>query len=157
MTKLDVAYAYHCGTLCRSQVGSFAYVILSEADGNCIIICVDLVLLMGWMYSPKLFCMFSETYTDVTNALVHMYLPILEYGAIVNISETGPGPPHNLDSLTHKDCYIDDVITMVKSGTERQRQVIDGTAWALKWLFQYFPGETKGSMSVKKLWAGEGN
>ena len=47
VSKIDVTDAYHCGTLWSSQVGDFAYVIPLEADNNCIIICVDLVLTMG--------------------------------------------------------------------------------------------------------------
>ena len=52
--------------------------------------------------------------TDVVNALVHKSPPVMTYGAIATIHETGPGPPHTLDSLTHIDCYMDDVITAVQ-------------------------------------------
>ena len=56
---------------------------------------------MGWMVSPKLFCAFSETLMDVANALVHTLIPVPGPGAITKIPNTYPGPPHNLDSLTH--------------------------------------------------------
>ena len=46
VSNLDVTDAYLRGTLRLSQVGAVAYVIPSEANDNCIIICIDLVLLM---------------------------------------------------------------------------------------------------------------
>ena len=49
----------------------------------------------------------------MANVLAHKYLPVTAYGAIVKIPETGPGPPHTLDILTHIDCYMYDVITVV--------------------------------------------
>ena len=101
VSKLDVTDAYHRGTLWTSQVVAFAYVTPSSSDYDCIIICIDLVLPMGWMDSPKFFCTFSETLTEVENALVHTSLPVLWYGAISKIPETGPGPSHTLDSLNH--------------------------------------------------------
>ena len=61
---------------------------------------------MGWVDSPNYFCAFSETLTDVANVLVHTSLPVPAYGAILAIPETGLGPPHTMDSLTHIDCYI---------------------------------------------------
>ena len=50
-----------------------------------------------------------------------------------------------------------DVITLVQGGAEQKRQVFDGTVQALKWLFPPLPDETKDSVIVKKLKAGEGN
>ena len=68
---------------------------------------------MGWVDSPKFFCAFSETLIDVANALVDSELPVPAYGAISEIPSTGPGPPHTPESLTHIDCYMDDVISVV--------------------------------------------
>ena len=59
------------------------------------IICIDLVLSMGWVDSPKVFCTISENLTDVANALVDTDLPVLSYGAIYEIPTTRPGPAHN--------------------------------------------------------------
>ena len=38
-------------------------------------------------------------------------LPVPAYDVVSTITETGPGPPHTMDSLTHINCYMDDVIT----------------------------------------------
>ena len=66
------------------------------------------------MGSPKNFCAFSETLTDVANALVRTSLLVPGYGAIYKIPDTGPGVPYTLDSLTHIYCYMNEVITAVQ-------------------------------------------
>ena len=76
-------------------MGAFAYVDLLASDDDCIIILINLVLPMGWVDSPKLFCDFSETLADFTNALVYMDLLILAYGAISKIPSTGPDLPQH--------------------------------------------------------------
>ena len=114
-------------------------------------------MLMGWVYSPKFFCAFSETLIDVVNALVDSELPVPAYGAISEIPSTGPGPPHTPESLTHIDCYMDNVISVVQGGLDRQHRVFDGTVRSLKWLFPSLPGELKDLVSVKNLVAGEGD
>ena len=119
--------------------------------------CIDLVLPMGWVDSPNFFCAFSETLTDVANALVDSEFPVPSYGAISDIPSTGPGPPHTPESLAHIDCYMDDIISVVQGGTDRQHRVFDGTVRALKWLFPSLPGDLKDSVSVKKLVAVEGD
>ena len=58
VTKLDVTDAYHCGTVKTAQVGAFAYVIPSAPGDEEKIICINLVLKMGWVDSPKFFCAF---------------------------------------------------------------------------------------------------
>ena len=88
---------------------------------------------------------------------MHTSLPVPGYRAITNILDTGPGPPHALDCLTHIDCYMDDVITVVQGRPERQRQVFNSTFQALKWLFPSLPGEFKGSVITKKLKTGKGD
>ena len=88
VSKLDVTDAYHCGTLNPSQVGAFSYVIPSVPEDDVIIICIDLVLPMGWVDAPKFFCAFSETLTDMLNALVDADLPVPAYGEIPALPAT---------------------------------------------------------------------
>ena len=82
-------------------MSTFAYVIPLAPVYEGIFVCIDLVLLMRWVDSPKFFCAFSETLTDVANALVDSELPVPSYGAISEVPSTGPGPPYTPDSLTH--------------------------------------------------------
>ena len=120
VSKLDVMDAYHHGTVKPAQVGTSAYVIPSAPEGEGKIICINLVLPMGWVYSPMFFCVFSETLTDMANALVDTHLPVPSYGAISEITATRPGAPHTPESLTHIDCYIDDLISAVQEVPDRQ-------------------------------------
>ena len=147
MSKLD---AYHRGTLCPYQVGAFAYFVPSAPDNDGAIICIDLVLPILWVESPKFFCALSKTLTDVLNTLFDTALPVLEYGTIAEI----PLLPHVWERLSYIYYYMDDVISPVQGDPKRQHQAFDGTVCAPKWLFQYFLLETKDLVSVKKLWRG---
>ena len=93
--------AYHCSTLRPAQVLAFSYVVPLAAADDCVIICIYLVIPMGWVNSLKYFYTFSEALTDVANELVHKFLPVPAYGVITTIPETGPGPHHTMDRLTH--------------------------------------------------------
>ena len=95
---------------------------------------------MGWVESPKFFCTFSETLTDVKNALVGTDLSVPSYSVISKIPETRPGPLCTLDSLTHIDFYMDEVISSVQGVPDLQHRVFYGTVRALKWLFLSLPG-----------------
>ena len=87
VSEFDVIDAYHRGILRTSQVGVFAYIIPSAPGYEGCIICIDLVLPIGWMESPKCFCTFSGTLTDVANVLVDKELLVAYYDAIFKISE----------------------------------------------------------------------
>ena len=89
--------------------------------------------------------------------MVDMEMPVTVYGAIAKIPSTRVPPPHMRDSLTHVDCYMDGVISVVHGGPERQHQVFDGTVLSLKWLFPSIPGYSKDSVSVNQVLVGEGD
>ena len=80
VSKIDVKDVYHRSTLTPSQVGAFAYVVPSVPDDYVILICINLVLPMEWVDSPKFICAFSETLTDMANALFNEDLPTPAYG-----------------------------------------------------------------------------
>ena len=97
-------------------MGNFTYAVPLLSDYYGIVICINLVLPVGWVDSTKFFCAFSETLTDVASALIDISMPVLEYGYMANIPVTGLVPPHVRKSLTHIDCYMDDVISAVQGG-----------------------------------------
>ena len=132
------------------------YVIPSAPGDKGRVICINLVLPMGWVVSPKFFCAYLETLTDIENTLVDTDLPVPSYGTISDIPATGPGPPHTPESLTDIDCYMDDFISAVQGVPDRQHRVFDGTFCALKWLFLSLLGELKELVSVKILWQDRG-
>ena len=70
VSKLDITDAYHRSTIKPLHVGVFVYVIPLAPGDEEKVVCIDLVLSMWWVDSPKFFCAFSETLIDVANALV---------------------------------------------------------------------------------------
>ena len=157
VSKLDVTDAYHCSTVKTAQVGEFVYVIPSAPGDEFVIILIDLVLPMGWVDFPKFFCAFSETLTDVGNALVNTELPVLCYSVILVVPANKPGPPHTPESLPRIDCYINYVISAVQGGPDCQHRVCGGTFRALKCLFPSLSRELKDLVSVKILWRERGD
>ena len=85
--------ACHHGTLWPSHVGAFVHIVISAPQDDGVIICIYLVLPMGWVESPKFFCDFLETLTDVSKYLVNTDLYAPAYGAITKSPATGSSPP----------------------------------------------------------------
>ena len=83
-----MTYAYHHGTLQLSQLVAFSYVLKLVTGDDVIIICIDLVLSMGWVDSTNFFCAFLEKLTDVANTLADADLPVPAYGAIYALPAT---------------------------------------------------------------------
>ena len=110
--------AYHRVTLQLSQVGAFAYVVPLALDNDGITICINLVLAMGWVESPKFLRAFPDTLTEVSNALVDMDLLVPSYGAISDLPSTETGPTHTRRILSHIRFYMDDIISAVTGGPE---------------------------------------
>ena len=52
---------------------------------------------------------------------------------------------------------MDDVISTMQGGPERQHRVFDSTVRALKWIPPSLPGESKYLASVKKILVEEGD
>ena len=95
---------------------------------------------MGWVDSPKFFCDFLETLTNVANYMVNTDLPVPDYGDISNLPSMETDPHHTRRSLTHIDCYMDNKISAVQGGTEQQHRVFNSTVRDLKWTFPSLPG-----------------
>ena len=88
----------------------------------------------------------------MVNALVDANLPVPAYRAISALPSTEPPLSHTPVSLTHIDCYMDDVISVVKGGgADRKNRVFESKVRALKWLSTSPPGEAKDSLLVKNL------
>ena len=74
---------------------------------------------------PQFFYIFLVTLTDVANALVDIDLPVPSYGVISEIPAAGLGLLHTLDSLTHINFYMDEVISAVQGVPYRQHRVFE--------------------------------
>ena len=68
LSKWDISNAFHRCNLRLSDIGKFTYIVPPLAVDLIFNICIDLVLPMGWMNSPDLFCSTSETVTNNANS-----------------------------------------------------------------------------------------
>ena len=76
ISKWDLSDAFHRCVLHHAYVVAFFYVVPNLPSGTAIYLCVDLVLPMGWITSPPLFCAASETAADLANTYLadHRFL-----------------------------------------------------------------------------------
>ena len=145
--------AYHRGNLQLSQVGTFTYILPLVPYDDLIPICINLVLQMGWVGSPKFFCAFSETLTDVTNDLVDADLPVPDYGAISALLATDPWGGRTPSSLTHIDCYMDDVISVVQGGEQSDNTKSSAAPSVLSNGFSLcYPGKLRTQCQSRSSW-----
>ena len=67
LSKWDISDAFHRCPIRPEDVGAFSYVVPPLPSDPHPLLCIDLVLPMGWVNSPDLFCASSETVTDLAN------------------------------------------------------------------------------------------
>ena len=72
------------------------------------------------MKSLKLFYAFSETLDDISKSMVETELPVPAYGGIAKIPAHTHTHTNIRESLTHSECYMDDVISTVQVGPKYQ-------------------------------------
>ena len=67
MSKWEISDAFHRCPLRAAHIGAFTYVVPPLPCETTILLCTDLVLPMGWVNSPDMFCAASETVADMEN------------------------------------------------------------------------------------------
>ena len=149
MSDMDVMEDYHQGTLCLNQAGAFALWLPLTTNANCVIICTDMVLHMGWVKSPNLFCVFSETLIDVVNSINNTFIRVPLYGAIAKIPKIGLLLTYSLYLLTHILLY-----RWHHNGSAKRSQK-KVPSQLLNWVLPSLSNEANYSVIVKKLMAGD--
>ena len=158
LSKWDISDAFHRCNLRPSDVGSFAYVVPALASDPDILLCIDLVLPMGWVNSPDLFCSTSETVADVANQLINQpNTPVPIYGPTSDLYHTVSSPTASPSRLQHADVYVDDINCVAQGDALQQQRVTELVLQALKDVYPTVIGETKDSVSLKKALAGDGD
>ena len=77
--------------------------------------CINLVLPMGWVNSPDLFCATSETTADIANAYCRdPSTPFYQYAPTKGTYSTSPSPSASSSRLQHTDVYMDDFISLTQ-------------------------------------------
>ena len=108
--KWDMLDAFHRCNLRPSDVGKFAYGMPPLPEDTSVLLCVDLVLTMGLVNSPNLFCSASKTAAD--NAKVYT----LDLDSTFMVCPPTAGAYNNSDGVTaspnrlqYIDVYIDNL------------------------------------------------
>ena len=92
----------------------------------------------------------------MANALVDTNHPVPTYGDIYAILATEPVPPHTPESFTHMDYYIDGFISAVQGGGLSENiYYLTAPSVLSNGYSPLHRGESKDSVSVKKLLAGD--
>ena len=69
-SKWYISDVFHRCPLRASHIGACTYVVPPLSSDTIILLCIDLVLPMGWVNSPDMFCASSETVADMANGYI---------------------------------------------------------------------------------------
>ena len=67
LSKWDVSDDFHQCLLRPGDIGAFTYIVPPLPTEISTLLCIELVLPIGWVNSPDMFCTASETVSDVAN------------------------------------------------------------------------------------------
>ena len=110
LSNWDISDTYHCCPLRTPNVGAFAYVVPPIASDPDHLLCIDLVLPMGWVSSPDLFCTASETATDVINLYItEPTTPYVLYFPSTGLYSVYPVEAASPARLQKVNVYMDDL------------------------------------------------
>ena len=116
------------------------YVVLHIPPDTDIYLCVDLVLPMGWVSSPPLFCADSKTAADLANAYLadhHSQTP--EYGPTFGTYSTVASLLASAGWLQATDAYMEDLNCLAQCSPDQQRRVTEMFLQGIKDIFPYLP------------------
>jgi len=112
------------------------------------LICVDLVLPMGWVNSPDYLCSASETVADITNRyLLDPSSTFTVYPPTSSSYHTTTSSTASSSRLQYVDIYTDDLLCLVQGDPLQQTWVAKFSIRAIKEIFPCTPSEVKDSVS----------
>ena len=157
LSKWDISDAFHRCPIRPEDVGAFSYVVPPLPTDPHQLLCIDLVLPMGWVNSPDLFCASSETVTDLANTAFRSELDPAPYQPTADLYTATPSPSAGPHRLQYADVYMDDINCLTQGDVHQQRRVTEIVLDKLKLVYPTVKGELKDSISLKKARAGDGN
>ena len=158
LSKWDISDAFHRCPIRAEDVGAFSYVVPPIPSDTHPLLCIDLVLPMGWVNSPDLFCASSETVTDLANKAFHSdFDPSPPYHPTAGLYQASPSPSAGPNRLQYADVYMDDINCLTQGDTYQQKRVTEIVLSEIKSVYPTVEGELKDSISLKKAKAGDGD
>ena len=158
LSKWDISDNFHRYNLRPVDVGIFSYIVPPLPGDPHLLLCIDLVLPMGWVNSPDLFCSTSEIVAGLANAYIkdaNAYDPT--YPPTASLYTTSPSPTSSNKRLQYVNVYMDDLNCATQGDSDQQRRVTELTIRSLKEVYPSIPQETRDSVSLKKELTGDGD
>ena len=122
------------------------------------ILCINVVLSVGWVNSPDLFCVTSETVTDIANVAFRSDLQTqLPYPPTAGLYQPFPSPSSGPNRVQYTDVYMYDINYFTQGDEQQQRRLTEIVMRTLKSVYPTVDGELKNSISLKKAQAGDGD
>ena len=122
------------------------------------LLCIDLVLPMGWVYSPDMLCAAPETVSDVGNG--YLLDPTSALTIYPSTAVTYYLDPYLTDSasrLQYVDVYMYELNFATQGDVGQQQQASELAIRDLKEIFPSFLAEVKYSVSLGKALQGDGD
>ena len=113
---------------------------------------------MGWVNSPDMFCVASETVAEVANGyLLDPTSAFTIYPPTAGTYSLDPSPTASAARIQCVDIYMDDLNCATQGDVGKQQRTSELTIQALKEIFPSLPSEVKDSVSLKKALQGDGD
>ena len=154
--KWGISDTFHRCNLLPSDIRKFTYVVPPLLVDPNVLICIELVIPMGWVNSPELFCSTSETVANNSDGYALDPSPyFFVYPPTAGAYKTADADTASSGRLQYVDVYIDDLLCFAQGDPTQQQWVSEITIRSLKEIFPSFPDEVKGSDILEKALAGD--
>ena len=141
LSKWDILDTFHQCYLRLCNVDKFTYIMPTLPEDTYLLLCIKLVLPMGWVNSPYFFCSAYKTVIDDTN--IYALDPdstFVVYTPTDGTYKTSNGKTASTKRLQYVDIYMDDLLCAAQ-GDPAQQQCVSS--------------EVKDSSRLKKVLAGD--
>ena len=151
-------YAFHHYIICPEDICTFTYIVPPIHIDLEPLLFINLVLLMGWVNSPDLFCTTSKTVIDKANAALSSGLKLdTPYLPMDGLYHLPPSPSVCPTRLQYIYVYMDNINCLTQEDQSQQHCFTEIVLRALKSMYPSIPGEMKDSISLKKAVTGDGD
>ena len=108
ISKWYISDAFHQCLLRPADISDFTYIVPPLPTDTSTLMCIDLVLPMGWVNSPYIFFLASETVADVANC--YLLYPTSAFEIYLSTAGTyslAPSPTSSTVNLQYVGVYMD--------------------------------------------------
>ena len=133
LSKWDISDEFHWCHLQAAHIGAFTYVVPPLPSDTEILLCIDLVLPMGWVNSSDMLCAASETVADMANGYILDPTSAFKiYPSTARKYSTEPAPTASSARLQCTEVYMDDLMSATQGDMKQQQRVSELTLRSLK-------------------------